>query len=160
MKRRKKWIVILIAVIGLIDILGLNYLSVINTAKARFAVYQEKAKTFQSTQGKISYIDEGTGAPVLVCHGICGGYDQGFDVLKDKTDSCRVIAPSRFGYPGSDLPENASVDLQVEAYVELLDALGIEKAYMLGTSAGGTVAIRMALAHPERCKGLILYCSG
>ena len=68
--------------------------------------------------------------------------------------------PSRFGYPGSDLPENASVDLQVEAYVELLDALGIEKAYMLGTSAGGTVAIRMALAHPERCKGLILYCSG
>ena len=60
MKRRKKWIVILIAVIGLIDILGLNYLSVINTAKARFAVYQEKAKTFQSTQGKISYIDEGT----------------------------------------------------------------------------------------------------
>ena len=160
MKRRKVWIAVLIVVIGLIDILGLNYLSVVNTAKARFAVYQEKARILQTAQGKVSYIDEGTGAPVLVCHGICGGYDQGFDVLKDKTDSCRVIAPSRFGYPGSDLPENASVDLQVETYVELLDTLGIEKAYVLGTSAGGTVAIRMAIAHPERCMGLILYCSG
>lgn len=160
MKRRKKWIVILILLISLIDILGLSYLSVTNTAKARFAVYQEKARSFQATQGKVSYIDEGTGAPVLVCHGICGGYDQGFDVLKDKADSFRVIAPSRFSYPGSDLPENASVDLQVETYVELLDALGVEKTYVLGTSAGGTVAIRMALAHPERCKGLILYCSG
>ena len=160
MKRRKVWIAVLIVVIGLIDILGLNYLSVVNTAKARFAVYQEKARILQTAQGKVSYIDEGTGAPVLVCHGICGGYDQGVDVLKDKTDSCRVIAPSRFGYPGSDLPENASVDLQVETYVELLDTLGIEKAYVLGTSAGGTVAIRMAIAHPERCMGLILYCSG
>lgn len=160
MKRRKKWMIILILLISLIDILGLSYLSVTNAAKARFAVYQEKARSLQTTQGKVSYIDEGTGTPVLVCHGICGGYDQGFDVLKDKTDSFRIIAPSRFGYPGSDLPENASVDLQVETYVELLDALGIEQTYVLGTSAGGTAAIRMALAHPERCKGLILYCSG
>ena len=160
MKRSKKWIVILVLLITLIDILGLNYLSVTNAAKARFAAYQEKARTLQTTHGKVSYIDEGTGVPVLVCHGICGGYDQGFDVLKDKSDSLRVIAPSRFGYPGSDLPENASVDLQVETFVELLDALGIDQAYVLGTSAGGTVAIRMALAHPERCKGLILYCSG
>lgn len=160
MKRRKKWMIILILLISLIDILGLSYLSVTNAAKARFAVYQEKARSLQTTQGKVSYIDEGTGTPVLVCHGICGGYDQGFDVLKDKTDFFRIIAPSRFGYPGSDLPENASVDLQVETYVELLDALGIEQTYVLGTSAGGTAAIRMALAHPERCKGLILYCSG
>ena len=160
MKRRKKWMIILILLISLIDILGLSYLSVTSAAKTRFAVYQEKARSLQTTQGKVSYIDEGTGTPVLVCHGICGGYDQGFDVLKDKTDSFRVIAPSRFGYPGSDLPENASVDLQVETYVELLDALGIEQTYVLGTSAGGTAAIRMALAHPERCKGLILYCSG
>ena len=160
MKRRKKWMIILILLISLIDILGLSYLSVTNAAKARFAVCQEKARSLQTTQGKVSYIDEGTGTPVLVCHGICGGYDQGFDVLKDKTDSFRIIAPSRFGYPGSDLPENASVDLQVETYVELLDALGIEQTYVLGTSAGGTAAIRMALAHPERCKGLILYCSG
>ena len=127
MKRRKKWMIILILLISLIDILGLSYLSVTNAAKARFAVYQEKARSLQTTQGKVSYIDDGTGTPVLVCHGICGGYDQGFDVLKDKTDSFRTIAPSRFGYPGSDLPENASVDLQVETYVELLDALGLSK---------------------------------
>lgn len=45
------------------------------------------------------------------------------------------------------------------AFAELLDSLDIDKVYILGTSAGGTVAIRFALDYPESTKGLILYCS-
>ena len=89
-----------------------------------------------------------------------GGYDLGFDVMGERTESYRVIAPSRFGYPGSDMPENATVDMQVEAFLEFLDKLGIEKTFITATSAGGTVAERFALMHPEKCKGLVLYCSG
>ena len=144
----------------LIWAVGFSYFKTSYRAIKRFERYEAKAKTITTSYGKISYIDEGKGEPVLVCHGICGGYDQGFDVLKDKTDNYRVIAPSRFGYPGSDMPEGATIDMQVEAFVELLDELKIDKAYVLATSAGGTVAIRMALLYPERCKGLILYCSG
>lgn len=48
---------------------------------------------------------------------------------------------------------------QAKAYVELLDELGIDKVYVLGTSAGGTLAIRFALDYPKRTKGLILYSS-
>ena len=44
--------------------------------------------------------------------------------------------------------------------MELLDSLNIDKVYVLGTSAGGAIAIKFALLHPERTKGLILYCSG
>ena len=43
--------------------------------------------------------------------------------------------------------------------MELLDKLGVDKAYLLATSAGGSVAIRFALDYPHRTKGLILYCS-
>ena len=43
--------------------------------------------------------------------------------------------------------------------MELLDKLGIDKVYLLATSAGGSIAIRFALDYPERTKGLILYCS-
>lgn len=129
-------------------------------AAERFAPYQEKAQTIETTFGKLTYIDEGEGEVILSCHGLCGGYDQAYDTLADKVDSYRVLAPSRFGYPGSDMPEEPSTDNQVEAFVQLLDQLQIDKVYVLGTSAGGTAAIKFALNHPERTKGLILYCSG
>ena len=44
--------------------------------------------------------------------------------------------------------------------VELLDAEDIDSTYILGTSAGGATAIKFAIRHPERTKGLILFCSG
>ncbi len=160
MKRRGFKMTILAAAIILTVILAIDFVSVEIRAMKRFASYTAGTEMITTSYGKITYIDEGEGVPVLVCHGICGGYDQGFDVLGDKTDLFRVIAPSRFGYPGSDMPENADIDMQVEAFVELLDQLGIDKPYVLATSAGGTVAIRYAIVHPERCRGLILYCSG
>lgn len=42
---------------------------------------------------------------------------------------------------------------------KLLNQLEIDKTYVLGTSAGGTIAIKFALKYPERTKGVILYCS-
>ena len=161
MKRKKKIKMLALCIVGFI-VLGfaIDFFVVRKTAMDRFAVYEAKAKSINSSYGMISYIDEGEGEVFLVWHGITGGYDQGFDVLSGRTDDYRIIAPSRFGYPGSDMPENATVDMQVEAFVELLDELGIEKTFVTATSAGGTIAQRFALLHPERCKGLILYCSG
>ena len=37
--------------------------------------------------------------------------------------------------------------------------MGVDKVYLLATSAGGSVAIRFGLDYPERTNGLILYCS-
>ena len=161
MKRKKKIKMLALCIVGFIVLVfAIDFFVVRKTAMDRFAVYEAKAKSINSSYGMISYIDEGEGEVFLVCHGITGGYDQGFDVLSGRTDDYRIIAPSRFGYPGSDMPENATVDMQVEAFVELLDELGIEKTFVTATSAGGTIAQRFALLHPERCKGLILYCSG
>ena len=159
--RKKRIRVMILIVLGIAAaVLAVDFFTVRNKALERFAVYRSKAKRVDSSFGKIAYIDEGTGEPFLIVHGITGGYDQGFDVMGGRTADYRVIAPSRFGYPGSELPENATVDMQAEAFAELLDRLGVEKAFVAATSAGGTVAQRFALLHPERCKGLVLYCSG
>ena len=158
-KRNRKKIVL--CILGIVVVaLAIDFIVVRKTALDRFAVYEAEAKSIDSLYGKISFIDEGEGEPFLICHGITGGYDQGFDVLSGRTDDYRIIAPSRFGYPGTDMPKDATVDMQVEAFVELLNALGIEKTFIVATSAGGTVAQRFALMYPERCKGLVLYCSG
>lgn len=153
-------IIILGILLIFIAVTAVKFNLAVSKAEKRFAIYKNKAQTVETSYGKLSYIDEGEEEPILSCHGICGGYDQAYDTLKDKVDTYRVIAPSRFGYPGSDVPEDPSIDNQVEAFVELLDNLNIDRTYVLATSAGGAVAIKFALSHPERTKGLILYCSG
>ena len=117
------------------------------------------AKTADLSYGKMSYVDEGKGEVILSVHGIFGGYDQAFDTCKDFAPDFRILAPSRFGYLGSDISGKGTPAEQASAYVELLDSLGIDKVYLLATSAGGSIAIRFALDYPERTKGLILYCS-
>jgi pimeloyl-ACP methyl ester carboxylesterase len=69
----------------------------------------------------------------------------------------RSIVPSRFGYLGTPLPDDASPARQADAYACLLDALGIEKAAIMGTSAGATSALQFALRHPDRCSALVLF---
>jgi pimeloyl-ACP methyl ester carboxylesterase len=158
--KRKIFILIVVILLMLVTFISVKYNIEQSKAVDRFKKYQDKAKTIQTTYGKLSYIDEGEGNVILSCHGICGGYDQAYDSLSEKTNIYRIIAPSRFGYPGSDVPANPSVNNQIEAYIELLDSLHIDKVYVFGTSAGGTFAIKFALTHPERTKGLILFCSG
>jgi len=45
---------------------------------------------------------------------------------------------------------------QVATAIGVLDALGIERAVLVGHSAGGSIALQAALAHPERVAGLVL----
>lgn len=129
----------------------------VEASKERLAAYN--AKTAMLSYGNMSYVDKGKGEVILSVHGIFGGYDQAYDACKDFSSDYRVIAPSRFGYLGSDILGNGTPTEQTEAYIELLDRLEIDKVYLLATSAGGSVAIKFALDYPERTKGLILYCS-
>jgi pimeloyl-ACP methyl ester carboxylesterase len=68
----------------------------------------------------------------------------------------QVIAPSRFGYLRSTLPQQPSLARQAAAYRELLDRLHIERVVVLGSSAGGPSAMQFANDYPERTAALIL----
>jgi len=68
----------------------------------------------------------------------------------------QLIAPSRFGYLGTPVPEDTSAASQAEAHVALLDELGVDEAVVLGTSAGTRSALELALRHPDRVSALIL----
>lgn len=103
--------------------------------------------------------DQAAGETLLSVHGLYGGYDQALENVGSLSSRYRILAPSRFGYPGSSVKGEGTPREQAEAYVELLDLLGIERVFILGASAGGTPAIRFVLDFPERAKGLILYCS-
>ncbi|NVM01026.1 MAG: alpha/beta hydrolase [Candidatus Helarchaeota archaeon] len=119
-----------------------------------------KTEAMETQYGKIEYLKTGKDVPILVSHGINGGFDQGLGLSELYIgNDYEIIAPSRFGYLGTPLPENSTPDVQADAYAALLDRLGIEKVYMFGNSAGGTSAIQFALRYPDRCVGLILLSS-
>ena len=66
--------------------------------------------------GSIAYARIGAGYPVLVVHGNAGGFDQGLLLARWTLDpALQVIAPSRFGYPGTPMPSRASVAMQADA---------------------------------------------
>ena len=149
------WILLALALYLVVQ--GIRCCLAVREGKARLAAYH--AQTAALSYGSMTYVDRGKGEVILSIHGIFGGYDQACDTCEDFRNMCRMIAPSRFGYPGSDVMGGGTPAEQAAAYVELLDKLQIDKVYLLATSAGGSVAIRFALDYPERTKGLILYCS-
>jgi pimeloyl-ACP methyl ester carboxylesterase len=125
---------------------------------------QEKRLTYETkvanlAYGQMTYVDEGEGEIILSVHGIFGGYDQAYDSVKNRASKNRLLAPSRFGYLGSSVKGEGTPAEQAAAFEEFLDDLEVDQVFVLATSAGGTPAIRFALDHPERVKGLILYCS-
>lgn len=158
---KRMWIYIVAGVLLLLAVYliiqGVRCNIAVKESTERLVSYN--AKTVNLSYGNMSYVDIGKGDVILSVHGIFGGYDQAYDTCKDFSSDYRIIAPSRFGYLGSDILGNGTPAEQATAYVELLDKLGIDKVYLLATSAGGSVAIRFALYYPERTKGLILYCS-
>src|SRR5918995_4014606 len=107
--------------------------------------------------GDIEYAVHGEGLPVLLVHGAGGGYDQGLLIGENYVgDGYRFIAPSRFGYVRSSIPENGSPAAQADAYAALLDSLGVERVVVVGFSDGGPSALQFALRHPERCASLVM----
>lgn len=110
----------------------------------------------RTSVGSIEYAEEGAGFPLLLIHGAGGGYDQGLMIGRDYGKGYRVVAPSRFGYLKTPLPEDASPAAQADAHAALLDWLNIDKALVVGISAGGPSAIELGLRHPARVQALLL----
>ena len=110
----------------------------------------------ETVAGPIEYAEAGAGEPLLLIHGAGGGYDQGLLIARDFGEGHRVIAPSRFGYLKTPVPEDASPAAQADAHAALLDFLGIGKCIVAGASAGAPSAIEFALGYPDRVRALIL----
>lgn len=134
------------------------YSAAIKTADEKI---QSGSRIVQSRFGAVQYAEVGSGQPVLAIHGAGGGFDQGLILSRPLIDKgYRVIAPSRFGYLGSSTPADPSPANQADAFVDLLDSLGVDRAAVFATSGGAPSAIQMALRYPNRCSALILMVPG
>lgn len=98
----------------------------------------------------------GSGPPVLLLH---GGPGLGFDYLRDLADELAeendVAWYQQRGLEPSGVEGPYSVAMDVEDARRVLDALGWQRAYVVGHSWGGHLALHVAAAMPERLLGVL-----
>lgn len=100
--------------------------------------------------------------PLVLLHGFTASSASFVENISGLRRSFTVIAVDLLGHGDSDAPDDPRpyrVDAAVSRLVGLLDELGIDEALICGHSLGGALAIRIALAHPERVAGLVVINS-
>ena len=111
----------------------------------------------------VHYKAQGEGEPhLLLLHGFGGSTFSWREVLGALPG--RTVAFDRPGFGLTERPLRGewqgdnpySPAAQVDLVVALMDELGMDDAVLVGNSAGGTLALRVALAHPGRVAGLVL----
>ncbi len=109
----------------------------------------------------VRYFRAGSGPVVLLVHGMAGSAATWKSVLPRLARDHTVIAPDLLGHGQSDKPRT---DYSLGAFAaglrDLLVALGLERATVVGHSLGGGIAMQMAYQHPERVERLVLVGSG
>ena len=117
---------------------------------------QSGSQVYETEFGLVECACTGTGPAVLISHGGSGGYDMGVWLAGLLGGEYQYIAPSRFGYLRTPIPENSTPKNQADSFASLLDTLNITSAFIIGLSSGGPSALQFAFRHPGRCLGLIM----
>ena len=109
------------------------------------------------------YEESGRGTPIVFIHEYAGDYRTWEPQMRHFSRSNRCITFSQRGYPPSDIPEDGSQygqKIAKEDVVALLDALGIEKAHIVGHSMGAATALHVGIHHSERCLSITAASCG
>jgi len=120
--------------------------------------------SFLSTKsGEVHILDIGEGEVILLIHGSSGSIaDWQERVAYPLSEKYRVVAFDSYGFGLSERNDSFGYgfDLWTQQAIDVLDALGIERAVVLGHSAGAITAVKLGAEHPERIRGVILSGHG
>jgi pimeloyl-ACP methyl ester carboxylesterase len=112
---------------------------------------------------KLYYEERGSGTPIVGIHGAGSSALFWEDAAEALSDLGRVIVYDRRGCTRSERPapyEMTSVEEHADDALALMRALDAEPAILIGRSYGGTVALDLALRHPQSVLGIALLEAG
>ncbi len=110
---------------------------------------------------EVGYRMAGEGPALVLIHGLTGSSTTWREVMPDLAERFTVIAPDLLGHGQSAKPRgDYSLGAFASGIRDLLVALGIDRATVIGHSLGGGVALQLAYQFPERCERLVLVSSG
>lgn len=155
MTRRRALLLLCLGLSAFAAVVSVLFRADLRAARAALDDYETVAVA--TSVGPVETVDSGDGFPVLSIHGTGGGYDQGYALAAGLLDrGYRVIAPSRFGYLGAPVPDRTDARAQADVFAELLDARDVNRAVVMGASAGAITALAFAERYPDRTTALLL----
>jgi 3-oxoadipate enol-lactonase len=107
-----------------------------------------------------AWYEVGRGSPVVLVHGLADDHRAWRLMLPDLMLSRRVVLYDLRGHGGTGLGEPDGTLSQLgEDLARLLEATAVHRPLVAGFSLGGTIAMRLALDHPELVGGLVLVAT-
>ena len=107
---------------------------------------------------RIYYEEVGQGTPLVFLHEYAGDHRSWREQVRALSRNFRCITIAARGYPPSDVPANDSdygQDIANRDVIGVLDALGIERAHVVGLSMGAYTALQLAIYFPDRLLSVV-----
>lgn len=112
---------------------------------------------------RMHYVDEGSGAPVLLLHGEpTWGYLYR-RMIPTLARTARVVAPDYFGFGRSDKPtrvEDYSYDFHYGSLERFVDEIGLRSATIVVHDWSGPIGLRLAVERPDCVSRLVILNTG
>jgi pimeloyl-ACP methyl ester carboxylesterase len=127
--------------------------------ESRWALMTSRAITLNDE--RVVYRTAGEGPLLLLVHGMAGSSETWRHVMPTLAERFTVLAPDLLGQGESDKPRgDYSLGAHANTLRDLMEALGHERATVIGQSLGGGVVMQFAYQFPARCERLVLVDSG
>lgn len=125
--------------------------------RRRQAVPAGVAERWAKVRGyRMRYLTAGTGPPVVLIHGLMGYSFSWSENLVDLARDFTVFAPDLFNTGKSDrVPQEGTLQCAADSVLDFMDAVGLERANLVGSSHGGTLAMLLLAAAPHRVDRVI-----
>ncbi len=107
------------------------------------------------TEGKFTYLEQGTGTPIIILHGLMGGLSN-FDSVTHffSQKGYKIVIPE---LPVYSMPLIKTGVKSFAKYLnEFIDHKGYDEVILLGNSMGGHVGLYHTKVYPKKIKGLVI----
>lgn len=122
------------------------------------SLYPFDSQYLSLAEGRLHYVDRGTGSPVLAVHGTPTWSFLYRELIASLSDRYRVVAPDHLGFGLSEKPEAAGYRPadHAERLARLVDRLGLEGITLVVHDFGGPIGLSYAVERPENVDRLVL----
>jgi haloalkane dehalogenase len=121
-------------------------------------LYPFESRWFDSSRGRMHYVDEGSGPAIVLCHGNPTWSFLYREIINALRNRFRCIAPDYLGFGLSERPPGFGYTIEEHAQVvgELVDHLGLDGYLTMGQDWGGPISMAVATARADRVRGVVL----